>query len=119
MHRHHDIFIQAIRERIKIRLIYYDGPFCHGFHAKSVIPMDYNPGRRITDESDSYHFWDSNFEEEETNGAHLVLKSNHIEMMQLDKETFEPAELMKRLQLENREQWRRWFLKRDWGPKFS
>ena len=122
MHRDHDIFVKAIRDRTKIRLIYYDGPFCRSFHAKSVVPMDYNPGRHITDESNSYHFWDFDFEEgteEGTNSAHLVLKPNQIESMRLDKETFEPAELRKRLPLEDRKQWRRWFLKRDWGPKFS
>lgn len=112
MHRDHDIFVKAIRDRTKIRLIYYDGPFCRGFHAESVVPMDYNPGRRITDKSDSYSFWDF---EESTNGSHLVLKPNQIESMKLDKETFEPSEFMRR----NRKKWRRWFVKRDWGPKFS
>lgn len=116
MHRDHDVFVQAIRDRIKIRLIYYDGPFCRSFHAKSVVPMDYNPGQRITDESDSYQFWDF---EEGTKGSHLLLKPNQIESMKLDKETFEPAEIRKRLPLEDKKQWRRWFLKRDWGQKFS
>jgi len=116
MHRDHDIFVKAIRDRIKIRLIYYDDPFCRGFHAMSVVPMDYSPGQRITDESDSYHFWDFDFEEG-TNGTHLVLKPNQIKSMKLDKETFEPAELRKRLSPKDREQWRRWFLKRDWGPE--
>lgn len=112
MHRDHDIFVQAINERIKIRLIYYDEPFCRGFCAKSVVPTDYYPGKRVTDESESYHFWDFDFEES-TNGAHLVLKPNQIEKMRLDKETFEPAEL--EFMKWDRAERRQWFLKRDWA----
>lgn len=112
MHRDHDIFVKAIRDRTKIRLIYYDGPLYQDFQAKSVVPMDYNPGRRITDKSGSYQFWDF---EEGTKGSRLVLRPDQIKSMSLDKMTFEPSEFMRR----NRKKWRRWFVKRDWGQKFS
>jgi len=111
MHRDHNNFIRAIKDRRKIRLIYSseddDSSF---FQAKLSAPIDYHPDRRATDKSDCYYFWDF---EESNNGNPLILEPDKIISMDLDKETFDPSDFVT---WDVREV--PWFLKRDWG-KFS
>ena len=73
MHRDHKVFVQAIKDRIKIRLTFFNEEGL--FHAKVAIPMDYNPGRRGNDKSNSYHFWAL---EEDNNSAALILHQKQI-----------------------------------------
>ncbi len=91
MHRDHNIFVQAIKDTIKIRLTFFDEDGI--FQAKRAIPLDYNPCRRANDESDSYHFW---VFEEGNNSAALILHPKHIISMMLDKETFDSSEFVTR-----------------------
>ncbi|MHC4456501.1 MAG: hypothetical protein ACYS0I_05295 [Planctomycetota bacterium] len=104
MHRDHKIFIQAIKDRIKIRLTFFNEEGL--FHAKVAIPMDYNPGRRGNDKSNSYHFWAL---EQDNNSAALILHQKQIISMRLDKETFDPSGFVTRKLKKNT-----WFLERDW-----
>ena len=118
MHRDHNNFVRAIKDRRKIRLIYssedddiqakLSAPM--DYSTKLSAPMDYHPDRRATDKSDCYHFWDF---EEGDNGAPLILEPDKIISMNLDKRTFDPSDFVtwdvRKLP---------WFLKRDWG-KFS
>jgi hypothetical protein len=121
MHRDHNIFVQAIKDRRKIRLIYSSeaGDTClfqaklsapMDYSTKLSAPMDYHPDHRATDKSDCYYFWDF---EESNNGDPLILEPDKIISMDLDKETFEPSDFVT---WDVREL--PWFLKRDWG-KFS
>ena len=105
MHRDHNIFVQAIKDTIKIRLTFFDGDGL--FQAELAIPLDYNPCRRANDESDSYHFW---FFEEGNNSAALILHPKCIISMRLHKETFDPSEVVTR-----KVKKKKWFLERDWG----
>lgn len=121
MHRDHNIFVQAIKDRRKIRLIYsseasdtclfqakLSAPM--DYSTKLSAPMDYHPDRRATDKSDCYYFWDFG---ESNNGTPLILEPDKIISMDLDKETFDPSDFVT---WDVREL--PWFLKRDWG-KFS
>lgn len=121
MHRDHNNFVRAIKDRRKIRLIYSsedgDSSFFQAklsapmdYSTKLSAPMDYHPDRRATDKSDCYYFWDF---EESNNGAPLILEPDKIISMDLDKKTFDPSDFVT---WDVREL--PWFLKRDWG-KFS
>ena len=105
MHRDHNIFVQAIKDTIKIRLTFFDEDGI--FQAKLAIPLDYNPCRRANDESDSYHFL---VFEEGNNSAALILHPKRIISMMLNKETFDPSEFVTR-----KVKKKKWFLERDWG----
>ncbi|MCK4751838.1 MAG: hypothetical protein KAS75_00225 [Planctomycetes bacterium] len=106
MHRHHDIFVRAIKEKKKIRLFYATND--SSFPVKICIPIDYNPGERTDDKSDYYHFWDF---DTGANKDPLALNSKQIEGMYLDKESFDPMEFI----TWKRNKYRQWFVTRNWG----
>ena len=108
MHRDHNIFIRAIKERRKIRLVYFREEDNSSSQDKLIVPMDYHLGHRATDKSDYYYFWD--FEEEEAdNGAPLILEPDKIVSMNMVEETFDPSEFVTWGTRELP-----WFVKRDW-----
>ncbi len=109
MHRDHDNFVQAIKKKRKIRLIFLDND--NHVQAKTVVPLDYSPGNRETDKSDFYHFWDF---EIGANGTPLIFLPGQIEGMEIDKGTFDPEEFIDVFN-GTQKQWRRFFVKRDWG----
>ena len=109
MHRDHDVFTKAIEERKKIRLIFSDND--GRWQAMSVIPLDYTPGRRTTDKSSSYQFWDLKIG---ANGTPLILFTEQIQGMELDVQTFNSDDFVKVALGENQHR-RQFFIKRDWG----
>jgi hypothetical protein len=107
MHRDHNIFLLAIKERRKIRLVYFGEEDNSSPQDKLIAPMDYHLGHRATDKSDYYYFWDF---EEISDGVPLILEPNKIISMNLDKETFDPLDFVSWDVSELP-----WFVKRDWG----
>lgn len=107
MHCDHNIFLRAIKEKRKIRLVYFREEDDSSPQVKLTAPMDYHLGHRATDKSDYYYFWDF---EEADKGAPLVLDPGRIISMKLEEETFAPSEFIT---------WNvrelPWFVKRDWG----
>jgi len=91
IHRDHNIFLQVIKERRKIRLVYFRKEDNSSPQDKLIAPMDYHPGHRATDKSDYYYFWDF---EEVNNGVPLILEPNKIISMNPDEETFDPSEFV-------------------------
>jgi hypothetical protein len=107
MHRDHEIFVTAINRQRKVRVIFYNGPDNRCFEAKALIPLDYYPGRRQTDNRSCYVFWDP---EGENNISYLTLEPANIHKIRLDKDSFEPQDFEKW----GRQKFRNWFIKRDW-----
>ena len=95
MHHNHNIFVQAVKRRRKIKLIFHceeDGNEL----SVSCAPMDYKPGQRATDVSEYYYFWCSPqelypFEADKTNHV-LRLEPGKIIGMELSEEKFDPTE---------------------------
>lgn len=105
MHRDHDIFVQAIKEKRKIWLTFFnkaDGDT----QVRLSIPMDYEP-HGIEEETSRYYLWDT---DKSINGSFIILFPNNIVSMKLDKGTFDPAAFIT-WDLEELP----WFLKRNWG----
>ena len=109
MHPNHDIFLQAIKNKTKIRLLFIDNK--GAMEARLLIPLDYNPGRRTTDKSDCYYFWDSDIG---AGGSPLAFLSNQIHTMELDAERFDPADFID-IAKDTNKLMRSFFVKRNWG----
>ncbi len=109
MHRDHKVFEKAIKEQRKIRLIFLDND--KHLQAFSVIPLDYNPGRRATDKSSCYHFWDLKVG---TGGSPLMVLTEQIQHMEMDPETFAADDFVK-VVWKDKQHRRQLFIKRDWG----
>ena len=109
MNAYHGIFLQAIEEKKKIRLLFLDNT--GRIEAKLLIPLDYNPGLRATDKSDCYYFWDS---EVGAGGSPLMLLSNQIKEIYLDTDAFDPADFVD-ISKNEKKLWRSFFVKRNWG----
>lgn len=59
MHRDHDIFVQAIKDKRKVRLTYFSNTDS-SFQIRLCAPLYYSPSHIEGDDSDCYYFW--NFE---------------------------------------------------------
>lgn len=107
MHRDHDVFIEAIHTREKVRLTFYskedEQPLC-----RKCAPMDFGPSRRAKQKNDRYHFWDY---ESDTGQHPLSLDPEEVIVIEPIEESFDPAEFIT---------WDTkaspWFVSRDWGP---
>lgn len=103
MHNQHDVFIDAIRTKKKLRIRFYsedDGSYIE----RVCAPMDYAAGRRIRDGIPRYWVWD--FDSDQANHT-LPLKAERIEWMVDTGELFDPATFVT---------WRTaWVIDRDWG----
>lgn len=87
MHTQHDVFIDAIHTKKKLRIRFYseeDG----GYIERVCAPMDYAAGKRIHDGIPRYWVWD--FESDKANHS-LPLRSERIEYMRNEGEDFDPA----------------------------
>ena len=96
MHRDHNIFLRAIKERRKIRLVYFREEDNSSPQDKLIAPMDYHLGHRATDKSDYYYFWCSYnelwcFEMDKRNQA-LKLPSHQIVSIEPTEDSFNPTE---------------------------
>lgn len=103
MHGDHDVFIQGIHDKKKIRLTFFskeDGAIL----VRLCAPMDFGPGSRAKVKVDRYHLWDY---ESDTGPHTLSLLPNQIKSMELTVEDFDPDEFVT---------WPpNWIIKRDWG----
>ncbi|CAI2492753.1 Uncharacterised protein [Serratia fonticola] len=103
MHNQHDVFIDAIHTKKKLRIRFYseeDG----GYIERVCAPMDYATGARIKDGIPRYWVWD--FESDKANHT-LPLRVERIEYMIDTGERFEPLSFVS---------WRpAWVIGRDWG----
>lgn len=103
MHNQHDVFIDAIHTKKKLRIRFYseeDG----GYIERVCAPMDYAAGRRIHDGIPRYWVWD--FESDKANHT-LPLRAERIEYMRNEDEDFDPASFVT---------WATaWVIGRDWG----
>lgn len=103
MHNQHDIFIDAIHSKKKLRIRFYsedDG----GYIERVCAPMDYAAGTRIKDGIPRYWVWD--FESDKANHS-LPLRVERIEWMNDVGENFDPASFVS---------WPlNWVIVRDWG----
>lgn len=57
MHRSHNIFVEAVRSKRKVFLIFFSHTF-NRYYAREYIPVDYNPGDKTKGESERYRFLD-------------------------------------------------------------
>ena len=110
MHQDHDVFVTAIKEQRKVRLMFSDND--GHWQGMSVVPLDYNPGRRTSDKSSCYQFWDFKIG---ANGTPLALFTSQIKSMEMDAETFNSDDFIKVVLGGSKEQHREFYIKRDWG----
>jgi hypothetical protein len=106
MHPEHEIFVQAIHSRKKLKLTFFskeDGTFL----VRTCAPMDFGPSRRTRDKSNRYHFWDY---DSDTKSHILSLLPNQISQIQTMANNFDPAELITWSTKKSP-----WFLSRNWG----
>ena len=103
MHNQHDVFIEAIHSKKKLRIRFYseeDGSYIE----RICAPMDYAAGTRIKDGIPRYWVWD--FESDKANHT-LPLRAERIEWMRDVGDVFDPATFVV---------WRpNWVIARDWG----
>jgi len=102
-----DSFIQAIREKRKVRLTFFSKEDGRPL-TRLCAPMDYGPSRRAHDKSDRYHLWDYESDSKQHNLPLLPAQVHQIEVLD---ETFDPAEFVTWSTTDSP-----WFVSRDWGP---
>jgi hypothetical protein len=101
-----DKFIQAIRDKRKVRVTFYskeDG----GLLTRKCAPMDYGPSRHAKQQNDRFHLWDY---ESDTERHSLQLNPEQISKLEVLDEIFDPSEFITWDTTENP-----WFIPRDWG----
>ena len=87
MHVHHDIFMQAVKNRRKVIVTYFSDE-CNLNLTKLCVPVRYD-SPDAGKESDYYYFWDS---EGEVGERLLSLRPSQIIYIELGDETFDPDE---------------------------
>ncbi len=86
MHRDHDIFVRAIKDKRRVKLVFLSNT--DGNNAEKLCgPMLYSPPAGAG-ESDWYYLWDF---ESSTDKHVLGFPSSKIVGMELTKEAFDPA----------------------------
>ncbi|MHC4460828.1 MAG: hypothetical protein ACYS6W_04065 [Planctomycetota bacterium] len=91
MHGDHSIFIRAITDKRKVKLVFLSD--AGGNKAEKLCgPLLYSPsipGDETGEESDCYYFWDL----ESSAGKHVLgFPSNNIVSMELNEEAFNPKD---------------------------
>ena len=93
MHRDHAVFVQAIKDKRKVKLVFLTD--AAGTKAEKLCgPMLYSPpiaGDETGDESDCYYLWDS---ESGSGKQFLGFPSNKIVSMELTEQAFDPEEFI-------------------------
>ena len=101
-----DAFIEAIHDKMKIRLAFFskeDGTTI----TRVCAPMDFGPSRRAQQKNDRYHLWDY----ESDVGQHVLsLNPDQVRDMLVLEDHFDPAEFVTWSTTASP-----WFVKRDWG----
>ena len=84
MHSDHDIFIQGIEQKKRLKLTFFSEKNLQNL-LRECAPLHYSQGRIEGDDLDSYYFWDF----EATKGSHfLSLSPSQIVAMELAESTF-------------------------------
>ncbi len=84
MHSDHDIFIQGIEQKRRLKLTFFSRKHFRKL-LRQCAPLYYSKGRIEGDGLNSYYLWDF----EATKGSHfLALPSSQIVTMELAEETF-------------------------------
>jgi len=98
-------FIQAIKDKTKIRLTFYSKQDDMNV-TRLCAPMDYGPSRKAKNKDDRFHLWD--YESQSQTPFHtLSLLPEQIINMEFTELPFNPSEFIN---------WpTNWFIKRDWG----
>lgn len=106
MHRDHQVFLDALQTRRKIRLTFFskeDGTNL----IRTCAPMDFGPSRRAKVPANRYHFWD--YDSDKARHTLSLLHDQIVSIVVLAEE-FDPAEFIT---------WdvttSPWFVPRDWG----
>lgn len=103
MHNQHDVFIDAIHTKKKLKIRFYSEED-RGYIERVCAPMDYAAGKRIHDGIPRYWVWD--FESDKANHT-LPLRAERIEWMNDAGEVFDPASFVS---------WPpKWVIARNWG----
>ena len=93
MHRDHVVFVRAIKDKRKVKLVFLSD--AGGNKAEKLYgPLLYSPpiaGDETGDKSDCYYFWDS---ESRSGKRFLGFSSNKIVSMELTEQSFDPAEFI-------------------------
>jgi len=98
-----DAFIQAIREKRKVRLTFFSKEDGRNL-TRVCAPMDFGPGRKIRDRRDRFWAWDY---ESDTGQHTLGLPPEQVRTMVVLEDSFDPAEFVT---------WApAWIVPRDWG----
>ncbi len=93
MHHDHAVFVRAIKDKRKVKLVFLTD--AAGTKAEKLCgPMLYSPSfarDETGDELDCYYFWDF----ESDSGKHVLgFPSNKIVSMELTEQAFDPAEFI-------------------------
>jgi hypothetical protein len=86
MHSDHDIFVQAVQQRKKIRLAFFTEQ--QGYISRLCIPLGYQP--ETEDDEGQYCFWHNQDNSQE---CPLSLSPSEIAIMQLTEDEYDPADL--------------------------
>lgn len=105
MHKNHEIFIEALLNKKKVKLDFYSKEDSFVL-SRICAPMDFGPSRRAKDKADRYHLWDY---ESDTKLHTLSLLENQILNIILSTETFNPGEFISWDLVKSP-----WFYKRNW-----
>jgi hypothetical protein len=96
-------FIQAIHEKVKVRVTYFSKEDSD-ILVRKCAPMDYGPSRYAKEKNDRYHMWNY---ESDTKPHSMSLPAEQIKNIEILSETFDPAEFVN---------WTtNWIIPRDWG----
>ena len=98
-----EIFIQAIHNKVKLRITYYASKYDSQI-TRLCAPMDFAPSSRAKDKSDKFHFWDY----ESENGKHTTSKlPEDVFDIEITDIIFDPSDFIT---------WTpNWTVDRDWG----
>jgi len=98
-----EAFIQAIRDKKKVRITFYSKDD-DGNITRLCAPMDYGPSRIAHQKNNRYHSWD--YESDKRNHT-LSLSPEQVRSIEVLDDSFDPAEFMT---------WTpNWIIPRDWG----
>ena len=85
VHRDHDIFIQGIRQKKKLKLRYFSRKNLQNL-VRQCAPLHYSKGQVEGDDLDCYYIWDF---EAAKGSRFLSLPPSQIIAMELEEETFD------------------------------
>jgi hypothetical protein len=93
VHRDHETFISAIRDRRKVILTFVSKEDMGQRLTRTCAPMDYGPSGFAKNKSNRYHFWD--YDSDSPSGRHtLSLLPTQVVSIVETAELFDPSEFV-------------------------